>query len=511
MINRLEINAHEGDLMHMMDATLRMADGELPHLDFMTPIGILGFAPVAGFVSLGYALGKATLLANIAVAAALLPAVWWVGATRLKMGQALFFGAVVLIILTAAIFGGPTPLVSLSMYYNRWGWGIVFVVLATVLFRPRVEIAESWVAPGIVGAGMAALAMLKMTFFAPLAPFVLLVLLLQRRFGLVFRAFMLGAIIGLGLLAWLGLDYFMAYFSDLLAVTGSQSDRVRPSKEFLSVMAGPTSLITTLVLMLGVMVFRKSGQMEEGLVVLLLLPVFSYITYQNWGNDPKWLLLLALYFWVNLPDKAIVVSFALPARDTLVVLLFIALTVIFPSVITMATSPVRAAFVYRADYKPLPMNQITDIWLPERRVSGMPIRVPMESMGPLFPLQDPVEINGFEFPDCNGAETIVPMLLKMAQEAEALENVRGQPVLTADVLSINWLYADLARVKGAAPWYYGDFSGFDNAAFLMVPMCPIKPNLRRSMVSRFDEAGYQLNEVFRSDLMVLYSIVKPTG
>ena len=37
---------HEGDTLHLLQILFRMASGEWPHLDFMTPIGLLAFAPV---------------------------------------------------------------------------------------------------------------------------------------------------------------------------------------------------------------------------------------------------------------------------------------------------------------------------------------------------------------------------------------------------------------------------------------------------------------------------------
>ena len=38
------IEKHEGDTLHLAELVLRMARGEWPHLDFMTPIGVLAIA-----------------------------------------------------------------------------------------------------------------------------------------------------------------------------------------------------------------------------------------------------------------------------------------------------------------------------------------------------------------------------------------------------------------------------------------------------------------------------------
>ena len=52
---------HEGDTFHLLQIVFRMTGGEWPHLDFMTPIGIMAFAPIALFVEMGAGVGKATI------------------------------------------------------------------------------------------------------------------------------------------------------------------------------------------------------------------------------------------------------------------------------------------------------------------------------------------------------------------------------------------------------------------------------------------------------------------
>jgi len=45
------IGKHEGDTLHMVEIIFRIVAGEIPHLDFVTPIGGLAFAPAALFVT----------------------------------------------------------------------------------------------------------------------------------------------------------------------------------------------------------------------------------------------------------------------------------------------------------------------------------------------------------------------------------------------------------------------------------------------------------------------------
>ena len=41
----LYLGKHEGDTFHLLQIIFRMADGQWPHLDFVTPIGAFAFWP----------------------------------------------------------------------------------------------------------------------------------------------------------------------------------------------------------------------------------------------------------------------------------------------------------------------------------------------------------------------------------------------------------------------------------------------------------------------------------
>ena len=46
----LYLNRHEGDALHLIEIVRRMSLGQWPHLDFVTPLGIAGFWPIAAFM-----------------------------------------------------------------------------------------------------------------------------------------------------------------------------------------------------------------------------------------------------------------------------------------------------------------------------------------------------------------------------------------------------------------------------------------------------------------------------
>ena len=90
----LVIAKHEGDTLHLADIVLRMAEfGQVPHLDFMTPLGILSVAPIAWFVEAGINLGHAFFMAQLLVAGLLFVPAAYAAGTRLTMPWAALFGA----------------------------------------------------------------------------------------------------------------------------------------------------------------------------------------------------------------------------------------------------------------------------------------------------------------------------------------------------------------------------------------------------------------------------------
>ncbi|MBO6854968.1 MAG: hypothetical protein JJ872_14575, partial [Marivivens sp.] len=110
----LYIAKHEGDTLHFIEIVLRMAEGQRPHLDFMTPIGGLAFAPVALMVKAGLGIGHAFLWSQIVVALVLLPAVWWVSLSRLSPRLAPVFGGIVLVLVLALVHGEANGAISVS-------------------------------------------------------------------------------------------------------------------------------------------------------------------------------------------------------------------------------------------------------------------------------------------------------------------------------------------------------------------------------------------------------------
>jgi len=159
----LFIDRHEGDTLHLTEILLRMGQGQWPHLDFVTPLGFAGFLPMAGFIKAGFGVGTSILLAQIAVALALIPATWWVARTRLTAPWDMVFGASVLIMVLAMVHGEASPNVSMSMHYNRWAWAAAFLAVPLAMLPSRGK--TSPLTDGlIIGGAMAYFVLGKITF-----------------------------------------------------------------------------------------------------------------------------------------------------------------------------------------------------------------------------------------------------------------------------------------------------------------------------------------------------------
>ena len=85
------IAKHEGDTLHLLQIVFRIADGEWPHLDFMTPIGFLAFWPIAIFVKAGFGIGTAIFAGQFLFALALSGPVLWASYSRFPNALAFVF------------------------------------------------------------------------------------------------------------------------------------------------------------------------------------------------------------------------------------------------------------------------------------------------------------------------------------------------------------------------------------------------------------------------------------
>ncbi|MEM6729400.1 MAG: hypothetical protein AAF618_12940, partial [Pseudomonadota bacterium] len=146
----LAITKHSGDALHMVAIVERMAMGQRPHLDFMTPIGLLAFWPISVLVGAGLSVGQAFVVAQIAVGALLGAASLAVARRRVPPLFALLLTALVLVLSMALLHGEADVAVSVSMHYNRWAWALGFIAVFAAFLAPARPAAWEGVLLGAV-------------------------------------------------------------------------------------------------------------------------------------------------------------------------------------------------------------------------------------------------------------------------------------------------------------------------------------------------------------------------
>lgn len=508
------VGQHDGDALHLAQIMVLRLEGWRPHQDFMTPIGYLAFWPIELMMRAGYPLGQAFFLAQALVAVILMPAIWRVGISRFSNRLAYLMGAVALIWILGLVHGEVTATTAMSMHYNRWAWAISALVLFTALL-PGSGRHCLWADAVVIGVGLAALGLSKATFAVAFIPGVLVALIATRRFGLIWRALVAGLLFLAAFTALWGVDFWALYVGDLLSVMESQM-RPYPHRPFGNVLAAPEYMGATLLLLAAVVVLRHGGRDAQGLAILVLAPAFIYVTFQNFGNDPKWLLIVGLILAALLPVQGQKSLFGADLRQVQLGLVVAAFALNLPSLINIASSGWRNSRADIADYSVLVPNHpaLVDVRVPTNRGHTLDILlaaelndVGVDHLQGVTERSYAVEIAGETLPYCRLNNGFMGYMKAFAAELGTLGIDPGKSVLVADVFSAAWLYGDTAPVRGISPWHYGGAPGLDHADYLSVPLCPIRDLARKAVVdTAFARDDLKFEEVSRGKMQILYRI-----
>lgn len=510
----LLIDQHEGDALHLIEIALRMSEGQRPHFDFMTPIGFLAFAPSAWLVALGAGAGTALTGGMLLFAGFVLPMIWWVGYSRLSTVFAYTFGAVLMILVTALVYGGETTHASISMFYNRWAWAVTFL-LVTLAILPAGRVSST--ADGAVyGVGLAFLALSKITFFAAFLPGILLALVLRRQWTILMIAVSVGLFIGAIVSLVGGFGFWGAYFSDLRAVQQS-GIRPQPGQNLAFLLTAPVFLVGNLCLIAGVVLLRQGGKSVEGLLLAAFAPAFIYVTFQNWGNDPKWLILLAILLISLRPERHTINGLGWDIGRSLGLVSLLSAVLILPSMASLTFANLRHARLDQTEFfQLLPGSVHSDLKMRTDRMYATVKRAP-------FSLSDPhinrLAVEAVQLPKdelfgqplalCKLHMGLVGVLHQMAIDLEKIEATRGKSILVADTFSNLWLFGSTIAVPGGAPWNYGADADFQSADFLLVPLCPITPAARSAVLASLakETPRVNLSEIARNELFILLQVL----
>lgn len=516
----LFVTQHEGDTLHLADLVLRMAEkGQMPHRDFMTPLGIAGLWPIAAFVQAGLGFGHAFLAAQAAVAALLFLPILRAAQSRFPGGLAWIFGAYVLGMVLALVHGETMPMFSVSMHYNRWAWAVAYVAVALAVLEPlgprRVRLDGA-----LIGALMAGLGLVKVTYVVALAPVLVVALLVRRDLRTLGVAVLSGLLVLAGVTALLGPGFWADYSRDLLTVAGSAT-RAAPGDPLVGVLAAPEHIAATLVALATVIFLRQSGRRAEGLALLWLVPAFAYVAYQNYGNDPQWLVLVGLIALALRPEGRILNGFGWPMREALLATGVAALALATGPMVNLVTSPLRHAFAASSESVPLlsARPQEADLRVIAARVYPVDYKLAADTPGQPYAAyaargdsaeqpRKPAVLNGETLPECEMMMGYVAWFETLAADLTQAGYARSR-VLVADLFSALWLYGPFEPIRGAAPWYYGGTPGIEAADHVLVPLCPTGETRRNEIVTALAEAGWRLVEERRTATYILLRPERP--
>jgi hypothetical protein len=318
------------------------------------------------------------------------------------------------------------------------------------------------------------------------------------------------------LTALLGVDYWRAYVGDLLSVAASDV-RPNPGKTLGVVLGAPAYLGASLVAIASVILLRQAREMTAGLVLLLLVPGFFYVTYQNYGNDPQWLLLLTVLLFAFRPHTDITNPGGWNLRQAILICGVAAGALASPSFVNLAYSPIRHARTAVADYTPiLPRGGANaDLLAATTRALQVNGTVARDAEGSGFAYDaevtgrvGPLVFMGETLEHCSLESGLVAYFDTVARDLEA-EGFGGARIFAADLFSSFWLFGDFDPLVNGAPWNYGGLPGYASADFLLVPTCPIAPKLRTQILTELEASGTEaLTEVRRTPIYVLYEIAR---
>ncbi len=509
----LLISAHEGDTYHLLDILFRMERGLKPHQDFMTPLGILSLWPILVFLKAGYGVGTAILLSQVLVAAVMVLPVWYVAWSRLTRKTAYAFAAFSMVLILALTFGGTEPGLSISMHYNRWAWAVAWVLVIVALTPPR---GNDWsVIDGLIyGLGFSALVFLKVTFFVALLPGVALMMLMRRELFAMGVAAATG--LGIAVLAAiiLGLDFWPGYIGDLLNVSRSE---VRPyaGVAFSDMISNPRNIAAVTVGFLGYLFVSRSGHGVAALGLILLVPGFFFITYQNFGNDPKWLVPLAAVMMALRPEAGTRVVNGVDMRAALTMTSLAAVMIFSTSAFTLTLSPLRVFAQQIERYVPMlpALPQHHDILVRDDRAYTLTAEVNLDQPTSIWgkyrslaDRPDPPTLDGITFPHCTILAGTSAWFNELSADLLAAEIPAGSQIFTTDILTAFWLFVPFEPLHDGAPWYYGNLSGIENADYVLVPKCSFVVRVYGIMLRELEEADLPLTLVRSNELYALFSL-----
>ncbi|MEW6439350.1 MAG: hypothetical protein AB1640_00295 [bacterium] len=171
------------DIFIQLDGGWRILNGQIPHVDYYTPLAPLPFLLTAAGMKLAPPSTSAITYGNVILLAVATPWAWLIARSRMSTVHALLFVSFTAFLLIAPRALGDTPrATTYAMIYNRFGFALLSMLFVERLLMPRGPMRpRAWLL-GAFSSGLilALLLLCKITYFIFGIAGVLLHLFLRR-------------------------------------------------------------------------------------------------------------------------------------------------------------------------------------------------------------------------------------------------------------------------------------------------------------------------------------------
>ena len=201
------------DVMIFLDGIYRVDTGQIPHIDFVSPLGpfiyyfplAVGYLPGLG-TSLPDALAVLSLLAGVAAA--------YVAITRMNFTTGLLFvTSVTLLVAAPVVPGSSSAEVTFAMFYNRIGYAGVMLVMVFLL--PARAKVSALLEASLIGTLGLVLLNIKITYFVAWVGILFAVTFVNPTARVAaLGGVALASTCAVALAAWMP-DMYLGYFHDL--------------------------------------------------------------------------------------------------------------------------------------------------------------------------------------------------------------------------------------------------------------------------------------------------------
>jgi hypothetical protein len=243
------------------------------------------------------------------------------------------------------------------------------------------------------------------------------------------------------------------------------------------------------------------------------VPGFYYVTFQNYGNDPLWIVFVVIFLMAHRPERDMRNGLGWEVRGMAALIAGAGLAIIAPIYLNVLTSPLRHFAVDTARYAPFLPEVARDIQTADLRSKTVTAIARIGADDPtLAPFVEAIpdevtHLAGVNFRECQLQIGTVAMMQGIGADVAQIIPAQGARLYVLDVTSAYWIPAKMVAATGSAPWYYGGLPGFSAAEYLLVPQCPSVLSLRNSMIKEVKALeGVSFSLIKETELYAFYRI-----